>query len=341
MMATIVKRGEYQFQAQIRRKGYPSQTETFESKKDAEMWARQIEFRMDVGRFVCTKEADQTTLAEALERYLREVSVKKASHKAEKIRINQWMKHPLALRPLSKIRGKDIADFIDMRQAQIINRNGKSAPVSNNTIRLDVSVISHLFTVARKRWGMESLENPVSKIELPKPPPGRVRRFVGDEEVRLYAACLQIRCGIPWLLFAVKIAVLTGMRAGEILTLDWSQVKLGQYHIHLEKTKNGDRRDVPLSTAAITFLKEMPRAISGKVIDAFGCTENMDHEFKEATILAKINNLVFHDTRHEAASRAAKVLMPQELAKAFGWKTLQMVMRYYHPTVEDLARKLG
>lgn len=69
--------------------------------------------------------------------------------------------------------------------------------------------------------------------------------------------------------------------------------------------------------------------------------EHLDHEFKQAVLAAEITNLVFHDLRHEAASCAAKFLMPQELAKAFGWKTLQMVMRYYHPTVEELAKKLG
>ena len=42
-MATITKRGDYQFQAIIRRKGFPSQTKTFESRADAERWAREVE----------------------------------------------------------------------------------------------------------------------------------------------------------------------------------------------------------------------------------------------------------------------------------------------------------
>lgn len=340
-MASITTRGPFQVQAQIRRKGYPTQTQTFESRKDAEAWARDIETKMDHGKFVCTKEADKTTLGEALERYAREVSVKKAQPTSEINRIKCWQKHSLALRPLSKIRGKDIADYIDDRQKVVVTRKGQSKPISNNTIRLELAVVSHLFTVAKKRWGMESLENPVTKIELPKPPEGRTRRLEGDEESRLLDAAMSLRKGTPWLYYAIKLAILTGMRAGEILSITSAQVKLDQYCIHLNKTKNGSSRDVPLSTAAIALLKEMPKSKSGKVIGAYGCTENLDDEFREATKLAGIIDLVVHDLRHEAASRAAKLLLPQELAKAFGWKTLQMVMRYYHPSAEELAMKLG
>jgi len=271
-MATITKRGDYQYQAQIRRKGYPKQTKTFESKRDAEIWVRQIESSMDLGRFVCTKEADCTTLAEALERYLREVSIKKASHKAERNRINQWLKHPLALRALSQIRGKDIADFISEREVQMVKRNGKTAKVSSNTIRLELAVISHLFTVAMKMWGMESLENPVAKVSLPKPSQGRNRRLEADEEAKLLKACESTRKGIPWLLYAVRLALLTGMRAGEILSLNWNLVNLNKSCIHLYKTKNGNSRDVPLSSKAIALLKQIPRSLSGRVINAFGST---------------------------------------------------------------------
>lgn len=59
-MANITKRGEYQFQALIRRKGYPSQTKTFESKKEAEAWARSIESAMDHCLFLDRREAEGT-----------------------------------------------------------------------------------------------------------------------------------------------------------------------------------------------------------------------------------------------------------------------------------------
>jgi len=68
-MATIWKRGNLQWQARIRRKGYLDQAKTFETKADAEMWARQVESEMDRGVFVSRAEAEGTTLHEALERF--------------------------------------------------------------------------------------------------------------------------------------------------------------------------------------------------------------------------------------------------------------------------------
>ncbi|WP_413438757.1 hypothetical protein ACFDAU_04170 [Sulfuriferula sp. GW1] len=62
-MATILKRGQYQYQATIRRKNHPSQSKTFVTKRDAAAWARGIESEMDLGRYVPTKEADNTHTA--------------------------------------------------------------------------------------------------------------------------------------------------------------------------------------------------------------------------------------------------------------------------------------
>lgn len=76
-MADIRKRGPYQWQARIRKKGYPTQTKTFNTKSEADAWAATTESEMVRGVFVSRKEVDNTTLAEALERYLKEVTENK------------------------------------------------------------------------------------------------------------------------------------------------------------------------------------------------------------------------------------------------------------------------
>ena len=68
-MATFRKRGPYQWQAQVRKKGQPLQTRTFETRTEAEQWARLIEVEMDKGVFVSRAEAESTPLKELLERY--------------------------------------------------------------------------------------------------------------------------------------------------------------------------------------------------------------------------------------------------------------------------------
>ena len=61
-MATIRKKGEYQWHAQIRRKGYPFETKTFNTKTEAEAWARSVENEMDRGVFASRVEAEGTML---------------------------------------------------------------------------------------------------------------------------------------------------------------------------------------------------------------------------------------------------------------------------------------
>lgn len=329
-MATIVKRGPYQYQAKIRRKGYPIQIKTFDTRRDAEAWARSIESEIDTGRFISSKEADQTTLYDALSRYAEEVTAFKRSEKSEMRRIVAWKKHPLAMRSLSQIKGSDIADFIRERKKN----------VSSGTIRLDIAVISHLFTIAQQDWGFESLQNPVSKIKKPSPAKSRDRRLEHGEEERLLAACNTSRSS-PWLGAAVGLAIETGMRAGEILSIRWPQVKLGERAIKLDKTKNGDSRIVPLSRQAVKILENLPRSLDGRVIAAFYDSNGMGNAFATARKRAGIADLRFHDLRHEAASRLAKIFTAHELARVMGWRTMQMALRYYHPRLEDLLEKFG
>ncbi len=82
-MATIRKRGDLQWQAQVRRKGHPNLTKTFNTKADAESWARDIESKLDKGIFLDYTSAQQTTFAMAIKRYKTEVTPNKKGWSAE------------------------------------------------------------------------------------------------------------------------------------------------------------------------------------------------------------------------------------------------------------------
>lgn len=327
-MATIVER-KGGWQAKIRRKGYEPQSHTFDTKADAERWARGIEHQMDRGVFVDSREAERTTLAEALDRYEREVTPRKKGTKQERLRLALWRRDPLAKRSLAKIRGADLAAWRDKRL---------DAGTSPTTVRNDLALLSHLFNTAIKEWGLESLSNPIEKIKMPTPARARDRRLVGDEETRLLEACEASNC--PWLAPAVILALETAMRQGELLSLTWTNIDLTRRVARLDDTKNGDRRDVPLSTAAVTILSDLPRAIDGR---AFPITQdNLEGYWRRATKAAEIADLRFHDLRHEATSRLfEKGLNPMEVAAITGHKTLQMLKRYTHLRAEDLASRLG
>jgi len=330
-MATIEKRGPYQYRAKVRKKGFKTVTKTFDYKKDAETWARKTESEMERGVFICTKEAENTTLGEALERYAREISVDKKSKEMELYRIAAWKQQPLACRSLATLRGADFADYRDERL-----KAGKAG----STIRLELAIISHLFTIARKEWGMESLMNPIQAIRLPRPSKARDRRLVGDEEERLLAACDESRSS--GLKDVVILALETAMRQAELLGIEWQHVH--KSFVHLPDTKNGTSRNVPLSPAAIAILKKRSKVRKiddNRVFHEWKSPNGFKHTWARAAKRAGIEDLRFHDLRHEATTRLFEKGLSDDKVRAItGHKTAQMLMRYTHLRAEDLAELL-
>ena len=342
-MATIYRHGSG-WQAIIRRKGHPAQTRSFPRKIDAEAWARQIEGDMDRGAFVSRKEAEKTTLSEALDRYETEIMPGKKGRRQEKQRIRAWKEDSLARRSLASIQGKDIAAYRDKRVDE---------GASPNTIRLELALISHLFTVAVKEWGMSGLVNPVQQIRKPKLPQGRDRRLHPGELDRILSAS-----GTPALADLVRFAIETGMRRSEIAGMTWDQVDLKMKIVSLHDTKNGEKRIVPLFPEALRILSGLPRRLDG---DVWGMEpDSITQAFLRAVARARktyekeceekgtkpdpafLVDLTFHDLRHEATSRFfEKGLNPMQVAAITGHKTLQMLKRYTHLKAEDLAELLS
>ncbi|RQW22318.1 site-specific integrase [Rhodobacteraceae bacterium CH30] len=329
-MASITKRGPNQFQAIIRRRGYPTQTRTFDTRAAAEAWARSVESKMDLGQFHDLRPLDQLTLGDLLQRYWQEVTPGKRGAVQEGHRINQLLRHPLSLRPMSTLRACDFATY----------RNERLERVGPNTVRLELALLSHLYTISIREWSLP-MESELHKVSRPKATPGRERRLQQGELARLLSA-IEDQGGqaASWLRACIKLSLETGMRAGEILSLEWRQVDLVSAVIKLEQTKNGTSRLVPLSEHAESVLAALPRP-EVRVIPNFYDTSGLDRAFKRACLRAGIEGLRFHDLRHEAASLRAPHVTPQTLAKLFGWRNLQMAMRYYNPQIAELHAAIG
>ena len=322
-MATITKRGEYQFQTTIRRKGFPTQTKTFESKRDAEKWATIIESEMTRRVWADRSEAERTTLGEALERYVSEITPSKRGQIQEARRIKHLLQHPLAARSLASLRAVDFANY----------KRERAVKVSAHTVRLELALLSHVYTIIRKEWSIP-VDNPIAAIRKPATPRGRDRRLQGDEEARLLAAAEKSRA--YGLKTCIELAVETGMRAGEIVQLTWEQIDLHNHVIRLDQTKNGDCRIVPLSVAAEAAIRSLPRHIGGRVTQFYD-SAGFSRAFGRACERVGIKGLRLHDLRHEAASRLAPHMPVATLAKVMGWRSIQMAMRYYNPTADELV----
>lgn len=332
-MASFRKRGSGGWQAQVRRKGYPSQSKSFPTRVAADQWVRSIEYEMDQGLFVSRNEAETTTVGELLDRYLVEYTADKKGAGPEACRIRALIRHPLAKRFIATIRGLDMARYRDERLQQ----------VSASSVRRELTILSQLFEVSRKEWGI-FVHNPVREIKLPKKGKARDRRLQDaedgsdSEESRLFAACR--RCRNPYLLPIVQFALETAMRQSEIVRLQWQHVNIKRRTAFLPDTKNGESRTVPLSGVAVDVLKALPRSIHGEVFPGV-TTESIKKAFIRATRRAKIEDFHFHDLRHEATTRLfERGLNIIEVSSITGHRDLQMLRRYTHLRAEDLAKKL-
>ncbi len=326
-MATITNRGPLQWKARIRRRGYPDTSKTFETKADAEAWARQMESEMDRGIFISRAEAEQYTLSECLDRYIEEYTPRLKHGKREADRARALQRRTIAHRVMATIRSKDIADFRREREAE---------GVSGNTVRLDFALLSKLFNYARSDWGMESLQNPVELAAKPKPAKGRDRRLEEGEEKKLFEAAN------PAFQAVILFAFETAMRREEIANLRWKNVNAKARYVYLPETKNSEARTVPLSAAAVDILKNIPRVEGEERV--FGmASDQITDTMKKVRAKAKLEDIRFHDLRHEATSRFFENtdLDVMEVKAITGHKTLQMLSRYTHLRTARLADRLA
>jgi integrase len=339
-MATFRKRpgpgGRTAWQAQIIRRGHERQYKTFDTKAEAEAWAAIIESEIARGVFASRAEAEATSLAEALERYAREVVPSKRSGTRELSTVGVWRSSLLGARPLASVRGKDIADAI---------RGMEGEGLSPNTIRIRLALLSHLFNTARTAWGMESLSNPVDLVkgQRPKLPGGRTRRLVDNEQARLLAAAKAYDAGPHAGVNIANIMILaleTAMRRGEIAAMRWEHLDRTDKVLLIPETKNGTPREIPLSPPALGVLDALPRRIDGRV---WGVRpDSISQAFERVCKAAGIEGLTFHDLRHEATSRLfERGLGDMQVAAITGHKTYQMLKRYTHLRARDLAPLLG
>ena len=249
-MASFYKRklrDSFVWEVKIRRKGYPIQFQTFSNRAGAEKWTRKIESEIDGGIFVSRKEAENTTLSEALDRYEREVIPAKKGAKQESVRIRTWEKTPLAFRFLATIQGKDIATYRDERLKE----------VASNTARHELALLSHLFTIAVKEWGMTGLVNPVRQIRMPKMPAGRDRRLKPGEFDRIIAASKS-----DMLPPVSRLALETGMRQAEIAEITWNRVDLKKEQSRFSKLKMGRRELFPYHRRRSKSCQEFPAGLT-------------------------------------------------------------------------------
>lgn len=275
------------------------------------------------------------TVQSALEQYRERVSILKKGYEQEKYRVQQIARSFLGRKTVRKVSSVDVATYRDQRLQTINQRTQK--PISAATVRLELSLLSNFFDIARIEWGLCDA-NPVSNVRKPKPPPGRDRRLTPREDRQILRYCFGHSNQEFYSI--VVLALETAMRQGEILGLRWEHLNLKTRIAHLPETKNGTKRDVPLSIKARDVLIRLGVKSNGQV---FQYTSNgIKSTWRFMIKKLFIENLHFHDLRHEAVSRFFELgtLDMMEVAAISGHKSLSMLKRYTHLKAQRLVRKL-
>lgn len=341
-MAAFVKTDSDTWKAIIRKRGWPTVSKTFRTKRDAIDWARRTEDEMVRGVFIQRTSSERVTFSEAMDRYLAEVTpTKKTTTQKREEGVARLLKQFFGKYSLAAITSELVASYRDKRLAE---------RKSNNTVRIELALLGHLYTTTIREWGMGLTVNPVSNIRKPSPGAGRNRRLMPEEQRKLFEAIDQH--SNPMLGWIVRIAIETGMRQSEILELRLSQVDLDRRVVRLEDTKNETSRTVPLTRIATEMFKTaLGNPVRPPSTDLIFFGEpgrdgiRRRYEFLKTWGLIKkelgLENLHFHDLRHEAVSRLVEAgLSDQEVASISGHKSMQMLRRYTHLRAEDLVAKL-
>ncbi len=328
-MATIRERldseGKKTYHVQVRLKGTPPETMTFDKLTAARKWAQSTEAAIREGRHQPRSEARRHTLGEAVDRYARDVLPQKQPNTVVSQAAQlEWWKKRLGTLPLSDVTPSVIVQARDDLAASTNRQKKKMSP---STVTRYLAVLSHLFSVAVKEWQWIET-NPCRRVTKMKEPRGRIRCLSDAERGKLLAACRE--SSHPDLYVIVLLALGTGGRKGEIVGLRWPDVDLDGGAVTFTDTKNGDVRSVPITGEALEMLRERSR-IHRLDTDRVFPDPDFRTAWDKAIEAAKIKDFHFHDLRHTAASYLAMSgAMAPEIAAVLGHRTLAMVKRYSH-----------
>ena len=345
-MASFQKRSG-SWRAVVRLRGAPAMSATFSTKAEAQAWAARTETAVRDGK---AGRIPDKCFGDLLLRYRDEVSATKRGERWERVRIERLVLGRDSVRDavpadaLARVRLADLsaADFAAWRDRRL-------REVSAASVRREWTLLSHACSVAVKEWRW-LIENPMTTVRRPPPAKARDRRIEDTEVERLRFAMGYAEDAPPWtatarVAVAFLLAIETAMRAGELCALRWADVDVSARvarvagHAGAGKT-DAARRSVALSPRALELV-ELLRAVtldSGLVLDLR--TSQVDALFRKAKAMAMIEDLHFHDTRHEAITRLAKKIGVLDLARMVGHRDLRQLMVYYNETASEIAEKL-
>jgi integrase len=275
------------------------------------------------------------SLADAIDRYVDEVSSTKRGERMERLRLEALKRdYPkLVAMVLSDIRTPDLAAW----------RDSRLKVVTAGSVQRDINILSNLFIIARDEWKWLG-ESPMKGMRRPGHNPPRTRR-IEPGEVKLVCRWLgyvtgKVETKQQEVAFAFLLGLRTAMRASEILSLSDDAVDLARRVAtvnHKMQHLTGRPRQIPLSSQAVRLL----RAVAGRGSYFTLSSASLDTLFRKARDRLLLNDLHFHDSRAEALTRLSRKVDVMTLARISGHKDLRTLMdSYYRESAADIAARL-
>lgn len=355
------------YRAQVRVKGRASESATFPNSKEAKAWAASIESAIREGRHFPHAAAKRTGFDALAKDYLKAIAGEfDEAELARRTRQLNWWAKQFAGKRLAEITpdvislGRDAcaAETFTRGKARKDRKTGELIPAkeykrNGATVNRYLAILSSALSFAAKERHLLS-RNPVGDIARKKETRGRTRFLSDDERTAVLDACAQSNWAPLHTL--VLLAITTGARRGELLSLRWADVDMKAGRALVRETKNGEQRTLPLVGKALEALRALKLQGSARSEFVFpnpsghpGAFENFDAYWYAALETAGITDFHFHDLRHTTASYlAAQGTSLLEIADVLGHKTLAMVKRYSHlvtshktTVIEKMAQERG
>ena len=303
---------------------------SFDTRTQAQKWARGIERKLDTGDFSDYTEASKLTFGDLLIRYRVENKHKaKKDWKNEGYKIDIILKDTISDTNCLRLSSKHITEF---RERLLMS-------VSGSTFNKYLSFMSSVIQTAINDWGIYFPSNPCRSMKREKESKPRTRVLDESEQTELLEACSLVNN--IYLKPMVEFSIETAIRQGELLKIKYNNISLKNRTLLLTDTKNGEDRTIPLSEKAFLILQSQPRQFDGRV---FPLTRNqVKHSWKEALKKTKIEGFRWHDIRRHACSMLfEKGLSVPEVQLMSGHKDPKILLNTYTKLdPRKLVKKLG
>jgi integrase len=326
-MASIYKRNG-KWRVEIRKIGSKGIHKSFIVKDEAIRFARETEVKIEQGLYQDLTLAKTTTLKDVLAQYRDRVSINKKGYDQERYKINKIIRSDIADKTLFQLTSIVLFEFIEQQKKLY----------TASTVNKSITIVNLALNFAERFLGISLNKNPLKFIKRLKE-----SQFIGQvieshEEVLLLKHAEFSK--LYWLKVAIILGIDCGLRRGEILKLKAEDINFKNNTAVLKDTKNGETREIGLSSRAIQELKKLPVSIDGKI---FPCkrSDTFTFYYRQLQRWSGVKKR-FHDTRHTFASRkTTQGWSITEIAAQGGWKQLQVLKRYTHIKAEYLAKKMN